>query len=99
MSTYIVITWTNGVQMKNQVRAYFGEAKWFHEHHIPTIEEYMRIALPSSGYPLLTTLSFIGMGEIVTKEAFDWVISDPKIITASSVIARFMDDMTSHKVW
>ena len=93
------ITWMNGLQMKNQVRAYFAEAKWFHEQHIPTMEEYMRVALLSSGYSLLATSSFIGMGEIVSKEAFDWVISDPKIIRASTVIARFMDDMTSHKVW
>nr|ADR74194.1 (E)-beta-caryophyllene synthase [Vitis vinifera] len=83
--------------MKNQVRAYFAEAKWFHEQHIPTMEEYMSVALLSSGYSLLATSSFIGMGEIVSKEAFDWVISDPKIIRASTVIARFMDDMTSHK--
>ncbi|KAL6311208.1 hypothetical protein AAG906_000449 [Vitis piasezkii] len=74
--------------MKNQVRAYFAEAKWFHEQHIPTMEEYMRVALLSSGYSLLATSSFIGMGEIVSKEAFDWVISDPKIIRASTVIAR-----------
>ena len=53
--------------MKNQVRAYFVEAKWFHEQHIPTIEEYMGIALLSSGYSFLTTLSFMGMGGIVTK--------------------------------
>ena len=84
--------------MKNLVRAYFHEAKWFHEGRIPTMEEYMRIALVTSGYYMLTTMSFIGMGEIVTKEAFDWVISDPKIITASAVICRLMDDISSHKV-
>ncbi|WKA11671.1 hypothetical protein VitviT2T_029147 [Vitis vinifera] len=61
------------------------------------MEEYMRIALVTSGYYMLTTMSFIGMGEIVTKEAFDWVISDPKIITASAVICRLMDDISSHK--
>ncbi|KAJ9676232.1 hypothetical protein PVL29_024968 [Vitis rotundifolia] len=83
--------------MKNQVRAYFHEAKWFHEGRIPTMEEYMSVARVSSGYPMLTTTSFIGMGKIVTKEAFDWVISDPKIVTASAVIARLMDDITSHK--
>ncbi|KAL6311211.1 hypothetical protein AAG906_000480 [Vitis piasezkii] len=47
--------------MKNQVRAYFAEAKWFHEQHIPTMEEYMSVALSSSGYSLLATSSFIGM--------------------------------------
>ncbi|RVW82866.1 Valencene synthase [Vitis vinifera] len=73
--------------MKNQVRAYFAEAKWFHEQHIPTMEEYMSVALSCSGYSLLATSSFIGMGEIASKEAFDWVIRDPKIIRASTVIA------------
>ncbi|KAK7856918.1 sesquiterpene synthase [Quercus suber] len=40
---------------------------------------------------------FPGMGDIVTKEAFDWIFSNPKIITASSVIVRLIDDMKSHK--
>ncbi|CBI31267.3 unnamed protein product, partial [Vitis vinifera] len=83
--------------LKSQVRAYFAEAKWSHEGYIPTIEEYMLVALVTAGSCILATWSFIGMGEIMTKEAFDWVISDPKIITASTVIFRLMDDITTHK--
>ncbi|RVW67129.1 Valencene synthase [Vitis vinifera] len=82
---------------ENLVRAYFHEAKWFHEGSIQQWR-YMGIALVTSGYYMLTTMSFIGMGEIVTKEAFDWVISDPKIITASAVICRLTDDISSYKV-
>ena len=59
----------------------------------------MHVALKSSAYPMLTAISFLGMGDIVTKEAFDWIFSNPKIITASSVIGRLMDDMKSHKVY
>ncbi|RVW68199.1 Valencene synthase [Vitis vinifera] len=84
-------------EMKNQVRAYFAEAKWLHEEHVPAFEEYMRVALASSGYYLLATTSFVGMGEIATKEAFDWVTSDPKIMSSSNFIARLMDDIKSHK--
>nr|POE90769.1 (-)-germacrene d synthase [Quercus suber] len=83
--------------MKRLVRAYFDEAKWFHQNYIPTMEEYMHVALKTSSYPMLTAISFLGMGDIVTKEAFDWIFSNPKIITASSVIGRLMDDMKSHK--
>ncbi|CBI31269.3 unnamed protein product, partial [Vitis vinifera] len=83
--------------LKSQVRSYFAEAKWSHEGYIPTIEEYMLVALVTAGSCILATWSFIGMGEIMTKEAFDWVISDPKIITASTVIFRLMDDITTHK--
>ena len=98
---YIDITKTlmNILQLKNQVRAYFAEAKWAHEGYIPTIEEYMLVALVTSSSCMLTTWSFIGMGEIMTKEAFDWVFSDPKILTAAAVILRLMDDITTHEVW
>ena len=57
--------------MKNQARAYFAEAKWLHEEHTPTFEEYMDVALVSGGYIELATTSLVGMGDIATKEAFD----------------------------
>ena len=58
----------------------------------------MHVALESSGILIFAITSFLGMGDIVTKEAFDWAFSNPKIITASSIIGRLMDDMKSHKV-
>ncbi|KAJ7981634.1 (-)-germacrene D synthase [Quillaja saponaria] len=83
--------------MKNQVRAYFQEAKWFHQQYSPTMEEYMRVALVSSGYPLLATTFLAVMDDVVTKDTFEWILSDPKIVKASALIARLMDDMVSHK--
>ncbi|KAG6745712.1 hypothetical protein POTOM_050215 [Populus tomentosa] len=83
--------------MKVQVHAYFNEAKWFHENHIPAMEEYMQVALVSSGYFLLATVSFIDMADMVTEQAFDWVFNRPKIVRASETIARLMDDVRSHK--
>ncbi|CAL9017341.1 unnamed protein product, partial [Prunus brigantina] len=82
--------------MKVQVRAYFQEAKWFHQKYTPTMDEYMSAALDTSYFPL-ATISFIGMGDIVTKDSMDWVFSDPKIVKAASVIGRLVDDMKSHK--
>ncbi|TXG46287.1 hypothetical protein EZV62_028215 [Acer yangbiense] len=39
-----------------------------------------------------------GMGDIVTKQAFEWLFTDPnKMVQASSLICRLMDDMVSHK--
>ncbi|KAA8526913.1 hypothetical protein F0562_008858 [Nyssa sinensis] len=43
--------------MKQLVRAYFVEAKWFQEGKTPTMEEYMCNALLTSGYYMLTTTS------------------------------------------
>ncbi|KAG6685677.1 hypothetical protein I3842_12G123700 [Carya illinoinensis] len=82
-------------EMKNQVQAYFVEAKWFNEKYVPTFEEYMNNALVSCGYSALTTLSFVGMGDIATKEAFDWVFSHPRMVKASEIINRLMDDIVS----
>ena len=83
--------------MKQIVEAYYTEAKWLHENHTPTLEEYMPVALISCGYYLLAIISFIGMEEI-DEETLVWSFNDPKIIRASTVICRFMSDITTHKV-
>ncbi|KAG6666707.1 hypothetical protein CIPAW_01G051400 [Carya illinoinensis] len=74
--------------MKVLVRAYFSEAMFFHEKRIPTMEEYMHVALVTIALPMLTACHFL---------AFKWIFSNPKIITASSVIARLTDDMSLSK--
>ena len=54
-------------QMKNQVRAYYEEANW--------------LQLVTSGYPLLAATSLIGMGDVVTKETFDWMFGKPNMVS------------------
>ncbi|KAM7468990.1 hypothetical protein LguiA_007173 [Lonicera macranthoides] len=83
--------------MKEVVKAYFKEAKWYNEGYVPTVEEYMKIALVSISYKMLAITSFVGMGKSVTKQAFDWVSNNPLIVKASSVIARLKDDMAGHQ--
>ncbi|KAI9186809.1 hypothetical protein LWI28_021191 [Acer negundo] len=84
--------------MKDLVRNYFWEAKWCHEQHVPTMEEYMPVALTTSAYKMLATASFVGMGDIVTKQAFEWLFTNPnKMVQASSLIGRLINDMVSHK--
>nr|BBE32337.1 beta-caryophyllene synthase [Eleutherococcus sieboldianus] len=83
---------------KELVRQYLAEAKWFQEDYVPTLEEYLRVALVSGGYKMLATHSFVGMGDLATKEAFDWVSNNPLIVKASSVICRLSDDMVGHEV-
>lgn len=58
----------------------------------------MRIALVTSTYAMLAATSFIGMGDIVTKDSFDWLFSKPKMVTASEIICRLVNDIVSHKV-
>ncbi|KAJ8752525.1 hypothetical protein K2173_004813 [Erythroxylum novogranatense] len=82
--------------MKKIVQSYHVESKWRDEGYLPTFEEYMQIALVSGGYPMLSMISFMGIVESSTNEAIEWVQNFPKIVEASSIIARLMDDITSH---
>ena len=84
--------------MKEFIRSYMLEAKWLHDGYTPTLEEHMSNAFVSSGYSMLTTTCFVGMGEMVTDESFKWALKRPPIVMASCAIARLMDDITSHKV-
>ncbi|GFS29272.1 terpenoid cyclases/Protein prenyltransferases superfamily protein [Actinidia rufa] len=66
------------------LKGYFEEAKWFHQGYVPpSMEEYMQVGLLTCGYKMLATVSYVGMGELATKEAFDWVSSFPLIVEAA----------------
>ena len=84
--------------MKKQIQSYFVEAKWSNQGYIPTFDEYMSNGVVSGCCSLLIATSFVGMGDIVTKESFQWVLSRPTMIGASQIICRLMDDMASHEV-
>ncbi|KAK7852744.1 putative terpene synthase 2 [Quercus suber] len=83
--------------MKKLVKAYFEEAIWLKEKYIPTMEEYMSNAPISCGYPMLSTKSFVGMGDIVTKEVLEWVFKELKIVIVASIINKLMDDVVSNE--
>ncbi|KAG6689496.1 hypothetical protein I3842_11G178300 [Carya illinoinensis] len=65
--------------------------------YIPTMDEYMPLALVISAYAMLPTTSLVGMGELVTKDSFEWLFSDPRMVTVLAVVCRLMDDIVSHK--
>lgn len=60
----------------------------------------MKIARVTSPYPHGTVASFLGMGEIATKEVFEWTCQNPmpKVVKAASTILRLMNDMGGHEV-
>ncbi|XP_061375423.1 probable terpene synthase 2 [Gastrolobium bilobum] len=85
-------------EVKRLAKVYFVEAKWLNNNYTPTMEEYMDKALLSCGYHCLTAAAFIGVGCIATEEAFKWLTNDPKIVTASEVICRLMNDVVSNEI-
>ncbi|PIN24805.1 Bicyclogermacrene synthase [Handroanthus impetiginosus] len=83
--------------IKILVRAYQAEAEWRQKGYVPTLEEYMRVALESCGYASLIIISFLGMGDIATEEAFQWVLGSPDPVKAASVVCRLQDDIVGYK--
>ncbi|WRX29431.1 Terpene synthase [Theobroma cacao] len=61
------------------------------------MEEYMSVALIASGYLMLPITSYVGMGDHIMKEAFNWASNTPKSLRASMTLGRLMDDIASHK--
>ncbi|XP_024625748.2 (-)-germacrene D synthase [Medicago truncatula] len=55
----------------------------------------MRISKKSGAYPLLILTSYIGMGDITTKEIFSWVSNEPRIVNAAATLCRLMDEIVS----
>ncbi|GLU23523.1 hypothetical protein SLE2022_395210 [Rubroshorea leprosula] len=83
--------------MKQIAKSYLVEAKWREEGCVPSYEEYMQNGLISGGIPLVIANSFVGMGKIASKEAFDWIFENPKIVEACSFVGRVMNDIASHQ--
>ncbi|TYG47426.1 hypothetical protein ES288_D11G337300v1 [Gossypium darwinii] len=79
------------------LKTYYVEFKWLHENYMPTLDEYLSVALVTSCYQLLTIVSFVGMEDSITKETFIWAFNDPKILRALTNICRLMDDVVSHQ--
>ncbi|KAF3639320.1 hypothetical protein T459_24070 [Capsicum annuum] len=75
--------------MKNLIRAYLQEAKWYHEKKIPTMEQYMKNGI--------STYFLVSIGKVATKDAFDWIATEPSIVVAASLIGRLFNDLKSYE--
>ncbi|MCE5166207.1 (E,E)-germacrene B synthase, partial [Datura stramonium] len=84
-------------EMKKLVRAYFKEAQWLSAGYIPNCEEHMENALVSCGCLMAATTSLAGVEEFISKETFEWLMNEPLIVRASSIICRAMDDIIGHE--
>ncbi|WMV34359.1 hypothetical protein MTR67_027744 [Solanum verrucosum] len=85
-------------EMKKLVRAYFKEAQWLNDdNHIPKYEEHMEISLVSAAYMMGSTTSLVGMEEFISKDTFEWLMNEPLIVRAASLISRAMDDIVGHE--
>ncbi|CAN1221549.1 Alpha-copaene synthase [Linum grandiflorum] len=86
-------------ELKRICRSYLVKVKWRTEGHVPKMKEYKTVAYVSGGLPTLCTSAFMGMGAgLATREAFEWVTNNTKMVSAVSAIARLQNDIVSHKL-
>ncbi|GKA67956.1 amorpha-4,11-diene synthase [Tanacetum coccineum] len=73
------------------------EAECVNEGYILTVEEHASIAYKTGGADVFVASCFLGMGNIVTKEAIKWVLTNPPIIRYVNVFGRHINDIVGHK--
>lgn len=83
--------------LKELVRSYHLEAKWFIQGYLPPFEEYLKNALITCTYCYHTTTSLLGV-ESAIKEDFEWLSKKPKMLVAGLLICRVIDDIATYEV-
>lgn len=83
--------------MKELVNAYYIEATWMIGGSIPNFEEYLKVgSISITTYQMMPLLLFTLKS--ATKETFDWLESDPKLLIAASKAVRLFDDTATYEV-
>uniref|UniRef100_A0ACD5UWD6 Uncharacterized protein n=1 Tax=Avena sativa TaxID=4498 RepID=A0ACD5UWD6_AVESA len=78
------------------MKCYYNEAKWREEGDAPaTVEAHLLFTVPSSCCMHVPCLALVAMG--ATSDAIDWAMTYPKIIRASCVVGRVINDIASHE--
>ncbi|KAH6812179.1 hypothetical protein C2S51_025941 [Perilla frutescens var. frutescens] len=83
--------------LKENVRCYLVEAKWFIEGYMPPFEEYLKNALITSTYCYVASSSLLGK-QSALKEDFEWLSKKPKMLVAALTICRYIDDIATYEV-
>lgn len=86
------------MQWKELIQCYFKEATWFNKGYMPQFDEYMENALITTVCFLLIPALLLGVGS-ATRETYDFLINNPRIVTAMAKISRVIDDVATYKVF
>jgi hypothetical protein len=88
------------MQMERLVQQYYREIKWRDEDYVPkTMTEHLQVSMESIGSVALACAAYVGMGDVITKETLDWVLSYPQFLTTYGTIVRLSNDVVSTKVY
>uniref|UniRef100_A0A0E0GMM2 Terpene synthase N-terminal domain-containing protein n=1 Tax=Oryza nivara TaxID=4536 RepID=A0A0E0GMM2_ORYNI len=83
---------------------YLREAKWSNTKYTPSFAEHLEVSVMSSGFPMLAPVVLMGVHDdaaVATAAAFEWATAagvPDVVIAASGEVARFLNDIASHRV-
>uniref|UniRef100_A0A1W7HBX6 Putative vetispiradiene synthase n=1 Tax=Scoparia dulcis TaxID=107240 RepID=A0A1W7HBX6_SCODU len=83
--------------LKELVRSYNIEAKWFIKGEFPPFAEYLDNALITVTYHFDCVSALLGTTS-ATKEHFEWLSNKPKMLIASLTHARLLDDLATYEI-
>ncbi|KAF3652744.1 5-epiaristolochene synthase [Capsicum annuum] len=83
--------------LKELVRSYNIEAKWFIEGYMPPASEYLGNAFVTTTYYYLATTSYLGIKYDKEKE-FEWLSKNPKILEGCETICRVINHIATYEV-
>ncbi|KAL6840798.1 hypothetical protein ACP4OV_029324 [Aristida adscensionis] len=83
---------------KRLVQAYVKEIKWRDEDYVPeTMSEHLQVSLESVGPFMVACAAFVGMGDVITRETFEWLLSYPQFMKSFGIFVRLSNDLVSTK--
>ncbi|KAI5333480.1 hypothetical protein L3X38_023611 [Prunus dulcis] len=94
---YMQVFYHTHLNVYDEIEEEMAEAQWLHKDYIPSMEEYKSVATAYVGNTLLSITSLVGIGDVVTKEAFEWLLNDPRILRASNIIFRLIDELSGYE--
>ncbi|WCJ32790.1 Terpene synthase 5 [Euphorbia peplus] len=81
-------------KMAEIATGYNLEAIWLKERKAPSFDEYMKNGKVTSVYDMITSVLFLGMNNMGTKE-ITWIRNEPKIVVGAKLHPRFLNDINS----
>lgn len=65
---------------------------------MPTLEAWVSVSADTAGFEVFIVDAVMNLGEVATKEVFDWIDRRPAILTTYRLITRLLDDIAGYKV-
>ncbi|KAK4419565.1 Cis-muuroladiene synthase [Sesamum alatum] len=82
--------------VKQLCKAYNKVQKWAMGQQTPTFEEYVANMMFTSSIYLILSSTIPGM-KSASKQTIDWLMGEPKIVSASATIGRYSNDLGSYE--